>query len=310
MSQSTKPETNLDFLLIGGTKAGTESIYEYFLRHPEVSTGGAKEKHYFSRGVFGQHYTGFAKEIASIDEYRRHLSHAAKKSKTGDFDPLTLHGPSAVSLIAQLNPEAKIAAILRNPIERAHSYFWMNVREGFEDRPLAVAIKSDHALYAAGSQEYCPLIRLGFYAAQIENFQQVFGADRMRIWLYEDYETDAGRVLHEMCEFIGVRFMLIPKSVLARVNAAGVPRFLATAALLRARRTWLRPLRDVYVKLPWKMRRFIKNSFLTRRIKVPPMASEDRQFLADVYKEDIQKLGTLLNRNLSGWLRDPANPMR
>jgi ubiquinone/menaquinone biosynthesis C-methylase UbiE len=302
-------EPIVDFLLIGGTKAGTESIYEYFRRHPDVSVGGEKEKHYFCQGIFGPDYTGLAVEITSLGDYVRQLPSRKSGVKVGDFDPLTLHGPTAPQLIAQVNPKARIMLILRNPIERAYSHFWMDVREGFEDRPFDFAVKADHALYASGSKRYCPLIRLGFYAKQLREFIRVFGPDQVKVWLYEDYNADPAKVLDEMCRFAGVGFEPLAESGVIRENVAGVPRSFIAAGLLRARRTWLRPIRDVYVKLPLGFRRFVKNTFLIRRIKVPPMSPDVRQFLSGIYKDDIKELESIVNRDLTAWLRDPANPM-
>ena len=40
-----------------------------------------------------------------------------------------------------------------------------------------------------------------------------------------------------------------------------------------------------------------------RRQSYPPMAEEDREYLRDLYREDVETLGRLLDRDLAGlWL--------
>lgn len=300
----------IDFFLAGATKAATSSIYEYFSRHPRVVTPPEDQPHYFSRGVFGPHYRGLEREVKTLADYRTIFPNRHQDAVVGDFDRLTLHGPRAPELIAAVNPKAKILLILRNPIERAYSHYWMDVRERMEDLPFPDAVRRDFEAYAAGSNEYCPLVRLGFYAAQIRRFQQGLGADRVKVWLYDDFCEDAGRVFREMCEFIGIEYAPVPESGPIRENVTAVPRSRVASLLLKARLTWLRPLRALYVKLPRRWRRTIKLRLIVRKAKVPPMSAEARELLTDIYKEDIVDLGRILGRDLTSWLRDPAEPLR
>lgn len=299
----------VDFLLAGATKAATSSIYEYFHRHPDVVALPEDQYHYFSSGIFGEHYHGLEREVESLADYRALLPQKPSHAKLGDFDRLTLHGPRAPELVKGVNPKAKVMLILRNPLERAYSHYWMDVRECFETRPFFQAVREDHLEYAAGSSEYCPLIRLGYYAEQIRRFQNTLGAEQVRVWLYDDFCADSGKVFKEMCEFIGVDYVPVPEAGEIRENVAAVPRSWLSAMLLRARLTWLRPARELYIKLPRGLRRYVKNRFLTRRIKVPPMPAEAKRFLTEIYKSDILELEKLLGCDLAHWLRDPANPL-
>jgi len=39
----------LNFLIVGATKSGTTSMYEYLAQHPQIFMPVCKEPHYFSR---------------------------------------------------------------------------------------------------------------------------------------------------------------------------------------------------------------------------------------------------------------------
>ena len=55
----------VDFLLIGGTKAATETIYEYFLGRPDAAALRDKQQHYFCQGLFGPNYQGLEREVST-----------------------------------------------------------------------------------------------------------------------------------------------------------------------------------------------------------------------------------------------------
>lgn len=306
---STESNGGVDFLLIGATKAGTESIYSYFRNHNNSVLVRNKQDHYFCRGLFGPNYGGLEKEIASLEEYVR-LAPKGRGKPVGDFDCVTLHGPVAAELIKEANPAAKIMAILRNPVDRAYSHYWMDVRECLESRSFGEAVKEDLCKLRAKSQEYCSLVRLGYYSREIGRFIENFGRQQVRMWLYDDLCVDQNRVLKEMCEFIGVDYYSPEGDTNIRENSAAVPRSRMTAALLRARQGPLRRPRQLYLKLPWALRREIKNRLLVRRIKVPPMDPATRELLREIYREDIFALQKIIGRDLTHWLRDREIPLQ
>jgi hypothetical protein len=43
-----------DFIIIGGKKCGTSSLYNYLVEHPEISPSFRKEVHFFDRRVGGR----------------------------------------------------------------------------------------------------------------------------------------------------------------------------------------------------------------------------------------------------------------
>ena len=297
------------FLFAGSTKAGTTSIYEAFRQHPQVVTTKAKEPHYFSRGIFGPNYVGIGEDVADLAEYRRHFPKATADKKIGDFDVMTLHGPDAVRLIKEVNSRPKIMLVLRNPIERAYSHYLMDVRECMESRSFGQALKEDYAKYRAGSNEYCAVVRLGFYADRIELFRREFGPDNIRIWLYDDLCRDSGQVLEEMCSFLEIDAAPMPDLDRIWENEAGVPRSRLSSVILRARSGILKRPRKLYLKLPRWFRRYVRHHFLIRTIKTPAMPDDARSFLLEIYKNDILRLEGILGRDLTHWLRDPDNPM-
>jgi hypothetical protein len=303
----------VDALLIGSTKSATSTLYHVFKGHKGVALPRgdetiAKEPHYFSQGLFGPNYNGLSREIKKSSEYNSLWREAPLSALRCDFDPHTMHGPQAIELLFEANPQAKVFAILRNLIERAYSHYLMDVRECVETRPFLEAVREEHKEYIAGSVEFCRFIRLGFYTRALERFQQVFGRERMRVWLYEEFTHRPTAVVDEMCDYLCIDRMELPDVAIPRENEAGVPRSRLSAALLRARWGILRRPRQLYLLLPLRLRRYIRNTFLIKKTVVSPMPAEAWDFLANVYREDIQRLQGLLGLDLSHWFRNRTAP--
>ena len=55
-----------------------------------------------------------------------------------------------------------------------------------------------------------------------------------------------------------------------------------------------------------KLSLFLRNFLLTLQrvnmIQIPPLSSELKSELTDIFRDDIQKLEKLINRDLSSWL--------
>src|SRR5688500_1593416 len=108
----TKP----DFLVIGAMRSGTSSIYTYLKKHPNVVVSEVtKEIEYFSINFWkGLHW------------FSRHFA-AKKDSIIGEVSPYYILHPHAARRISQLAPKVKLIALLRDPVERAYSNYWLRI---------------------------------------------------------------------------------------------------------------------------------------------------------------------------------------
>lgn len=106
---------HLQFLIIGAQKCGTSSLFYYLLQHPELALPEKKEIHFFD-----------AKHQNGIGWYEDHFSHKKKADKqTGEATPYYLFHPLVPQRIAIHYPQIKLIVLLRSPIDRAYSHFWM-----------------------------------------------------------------------------------------------------------------------------------------------------------------------------------------
>jgi hypothetical protein len=109
-----------NFLIIGVWKCGTTSLYHYLSQHPKILPTLAKELHYFT-GVThwqqGETFTDYLDYFPPIDN---------PTYQTGEATPGYIIQPNLAKYLRHWFPEIKIIILLRNPVKRAISDFYMN----------------------------------------------------------------------------------------------------------------------------------------------------------------------------------------
>ena len=123
-----------DFVVIGAMKGGTSFFYHLLTQHPLVERASAKELHFFDT-LFEE----------GVQWYRRCFPQPKWKNGrriiTGEATPY-LSNSLAPERMADVVPEARLIALLRNPVDRAYSHYQMAVRKGRENRSFEEAIEA------------------------------------------------------------------------------------------------------------------------------------------------------------------------
>lgn len=120
-----------DFVIIGAQKCGTTFLYRRLLsQHPHVEPARKKEIHYFD---LWKHYD------RGGDWYRSHFPpptwNEGRRSLTGEASPYYLFHPHAARRMAEVVPQVRLIAVLRNPVDRAYSSYQHAIRKGTESVP-------------------------------------------------------------------------------------------------------------------------------------------------------------------------------
>ncbi len=124
-----------NFLIIGAAKAGTTSLYDLLKQHPQIYLSFVKEPMFFSHD----------------DNYRRgpewyaraFFSGAQGCLERGEASPHYLYWSEKVAPRIKMvygQMPVKYIVILRDPVERAYSWYWNMVKEGMEDLPFETAV--------------------------------------------------------------------------------------------------------------------------------------------------------------------------
>jgi hypothetical protein len=292
-----------NFFIIGAMKAGTTSIYHYLAEHPEIFMSALKEPNYFAfdeRVSFsgpGDHkLTG----VTSLPDYRGLFDGASNEKAVGEASTVYLYSPTAAARIREYAPNAKLIAILRDPVDRAYSHYLHWFRRGSE--PLADFSEAVRAEERRVRENWNPVwhyLNRGFYHGQLKRYAENFPPSQMLIRLYDDLVADPSGLMRDIFGFLEVNESFTPDLSL-RYNTGAAPRSRLLHGLFvrpHALRSALKSLVPAPLRLRW--RKFLREKNLQ---PPPPLSSELRAELQNVYREDIQKLQDFIRRDLSIWL--------
>lgn len=284
-----------NFFLVGAAKAGTTSIYAYLSQHPRVFFPTIKEPHFFTQVRPAPELRFLIEAISKRTAYLRLYAGAAGHEVIGDASPSYLWHPEVPQRIRAKVPRAKIAIILRDPVERAYSHYLMDFREGAQSRPFYEALLEDMKRADKGWGVSYLYYELGLYAAQLRRYLDAFKPEQVKVLMFEDFRRDPRVVLRELTGFLGID----PDPVSAidtsrKYNSYAAPRnqFLRRIAGAKFSRILGQAL------VPHWLGAFIFERFFLKPAPKPPLDPRPRDLLCSLYDPELDKLETLLGRKL------------
>lgn len=203
-----------DFVILGGQRCGTSSMYKYLGRHPQIAPSLRKETEYFTidYGEGEEWYRAHfpLKARRTIAEYRQ------KPLLAFEATPDYLFDPRAPQRLSQLLPDAKLIIMLRDPVERAFSHYHHNIRLGLEDLSFRDALAAEEERLApdlasmhtnpddrvVNFRRYSYVSR-GQYAEQIVRWFAECAKDRFLFLTAEDFFRDPQASLQTLEAFVG-----------------------------------------------------------------------------------------------------------
>lgn len=204
-----------DFVIIGGQKCGTTSLYDYLLQHPQIAGSFAKEVKFFD--------VNFDKGLVWYQSHFPLAKDLGKSDVVGEATPYYLFHPQVPPRMAEVLPEAKLIVLLRNPADRAISNYFMRLRAGNEPLSLEEALDKEEERIG---EEYRRLLsgeiansrvcrhfaykKRSLYLEQLERYAQYYPRERMLILKSEDLFSDPSRTLRQVFTYLGVDPGFVP----------------------------------------------------------------------------------------------------
>ena len=292
-----------DIIVIGAPRSGTTSLYRYLDEHPEVYMSPLKETRFFAYEGQEVDYEGPADAYAynrdtvtDAATYRRLFKDRASGQRTGEASPVYLYrGDRAAERIHDHVPDARLVAIFRNPVERAYSDFLNMVRLGWEPvHDFEEALAREEERIAAHWSPYYHYQAKGFYADQVRTYLRRFDREQVKFFLFEELRRDAAAAMEEFVTLVGVD-PAVEVGTETRHNRSGLPRSDVAHRLLT------HPLLERVMRGPLRTLRTTLRDWNTAHEK-PPLGPAVRAELQETYREDVQDLQDLIDRDLSHWL--------
>ena len=287
----------VDFFIVGAPKAGTTSLYYYLDEHHDICMSSDKEPNYFSGEELQKQDMYYGKSrVDTLDIYHSLFDKHSESKIKGEASVSYLFYKNVPKKIKEYNPNAKIIIMLRNPSHRAFSHYLMDRRLGlvydsFED---IIEKKSNHKNAELFYQQY---IEVGQYADQVSRYLEFFDRKNILFIEYEDFRKDIMNVMNRVYKFLNVELQG-EVNLNQKYNTYSRPknnfiRFIYSFVSLRNTLTNF---------LPKKMIKAIR-SVLFKRDKKPSLSDETKQKLKILFKEDINELSEILNKDFSCWIK-------
>lgn len=298
-----------DFLIIGAPKSGTTSLYSYLRSHPQIFMSPVKEPRYFAfpdrrprfRGAGGAR---FNRNVTwRLDAYRRLFADRGDARAAGEASATYLWASAAPGAIRRLIPDARLIAILRNPVDRAYSHYCHNRRLGRE--PLfdfRAALDAEPERIAGGWNPNVHYRARGRYGEQVARYLELFPRERLLVLLQEDLSARPAETLAGLCRFLDVDDTFAFDTRKRHNVTEGLPR-----------RVWLNRLFATQTPAKRLARRIVpeqaRSALFERYYRsnldpTPPLDPALRVELLDGFRDDIARLQTLIGRDLGHWLDD------
>lgn len=190
---------NPDFLIIGAQKCGTTNFWWILNQHPDICMSKNKELHYFLR------HTNYPDH----DWYRSNFVDDGRV--TGESTPSYCFWPGAIEKIHTFNPETKLIMLLRNPVHRAISQYWMEFGAGHEELSIGNALwpmdtRQASEFYSTWHRTlyHHSYLARGIYHIQIDRVLEFFPEEQLHIQVLEDFMVAPTSVMWEVAKFLGV----------------------------------------------------------------------------------------------------------
>ena len=304
----------IDFFIVGAPKCGTTAMADYLAQHPGVFMPENKDSNSLGQDVQIYHNVTHPPDKfgVGVDQFLQWFDAATPEQICGDASVLYLVSEDAAAEIYDLNPQTKIIAMLRNPVDMLHSlhgHMLADMNEDVADFESALALEEGRKQgLELPPTCWCPtLLRyrdIAKYTEQVERYYQLFGAENVHTIIYDDFKCDPQRAYQETLHFLGV-----DDSFNANIRVVNGAKRLRSKRLMKfiVNPPWpIRPVAKKLSQITW-LRNGVNSTLLkfnTVQRKHPPMEPELRTRLHAEMRPEVERLSTLLQRDLTHWCED------
>jgi hypothetical protein len=297
-----------DFFVIGAPKAGTTALHVALARHPQLYMSRVKEpKHFLSDGPpplgAGPGDAKTAREqVWRRSDYEALFAAAPEGTLRGESTPFYLYDQAAQRRIADAVPGARMIALLRDPVDRAHSnwtHLWSAGLEPEGDFLTACGLEDHRA--ARGWATFWRYLALGRYGEQLQRLYDTVPREQVLLLRYRDLRETPVPTLDVIFDFLGVETGAVQEIPAENVttHVTDSPRNRVVSAALRAgSRVGHGRLRPVWEPVgDWLSRHLQREQNLRR-----PLRREQREALLPRVAEDVALLQQVTGASFEDWL--------
>jgi hypothetical protein len=201
-----------DFFIAGQPKSGTTALYEMLRRHPQIFLPDRKEPRFFVNEMLYRDPPRPGGTPRTLAEYLAWFDAARPEQRVGDASPWYLWSRTAAARIAEVQPDARIVAILREPaslLRSLHLEFVQLYVETETDLRKAIALEGPRRegrhvprrTYWPNAILYSDHVRT---VDQLRRFHAVFAPEQVLVLIYDDFRAANVATVRRVLRFLEV----------------------------------------------------------------------------------------------------------
>jgi hypothetical protein len=300
----------LDFVCIGAQKAGTTTLHDILITHPDIYLPPRKEAQFFDINE------RFEKGINYYFETFFKTYNGEKF--VGNINPnLQMQNRSLERLHNCFGDELKIIFIMRDPVKRAYSHYLMSKKRGYEKLDFFDAMKAEnerisnpqtHRGYISEEPGHYEINHWGYvyrslYANTVEYLFANFPKENIHLMLFEDFIKNKNNGIKEL-----LKFLSIPDSPYisfeVQSNVASEPKSKILRDFIYQQGIFKKIIGKVLSK---KNKEYIRIKLT--KINNKPLAENEKglsikersKVFTEYFEKDIKKLELLTGLDLNNW---------
>lgn len=205
-----------DYLIIGAQRCGTTSLHHYLVQHPGVLPARfTKGVHWFDV-AYGKPQSWYRANFPTTRRRRAASQRLGHPVVTGEASPYYLFHPEIPQRAATVLPDARIIAVLRDPVARAWSHFHHETKRGFEALTFEEALDAEPARLAGAaaaltsddgthfSHQHHSYVARGRYAEQLDRWYGHFAEDQILVLFSSELQDDTAETMMRVHRFLGL----------------------------------------------------------------------------------------------------------
>lgn len=261
------------WITIGAMKSATTSLHRYLAEHPDIDASEPKELDFFIEPRYSR---------LGMDWYRSQFAGSALAAGESSVNYTKCHKHAGVAARMHHHlPDVRLVYMVRDPFERIESHWVHAVGEGKLRGDLSDAL---------ADLERSSLVQTSRYWTQLSCFLEFYDPAQILVVSYEEFATDAQRVLRDVLSFIGVDPGFEHPKIGRRIHDSS-----------RKRRPlrWAIPIWGDPVKHP-RYRRYVRR-IVGRPIEPPEWTPLDRARVREYLEPEVEAIREFSGLELVEW---------
>lgn len=315
---------NADFIIIGAAKCGTTSLYKRLSMHPDVFMATPKEPEFFARDdIFNK----------GIEWYLNLFSTAEEQQVCGEASTvysMTTCFPETVSRMHCMLPNTKIIYVLRDPVDRAYSYYTQLVKNyQTATRDFSVNRSFEECLFPEShlnrqsrnkffapydlhlTDEPKTFIDGSLYMTTINTYLKFYERENLLLIRFEDLVDNIDAVVAKVCDFLDIDSSLLPVVDTVRENISSehfvkIDDEIYKQSVIEKFKS-IRLLNILSKAIPSNIRRAIIDQYSSMisktnsNVRPEKMDDSTKTYLKKIFREEIEELEEFWGENLESW---------